>query len=777
MPLLGDFSAFATATERLAQDPFQFVDRAGKDDWNFQLKSNPSEGANPYDTIPELSRNEYGLENLQDLYNAYRRIERGLPPFEESKHQLQKTVTICGLEIKYAKPCGVPESDSELTDSDFESDFDNSAVMEHEAERNGDNWIADTENTVLKAPQEHEPDIHEEKANADSIADENSRQEKEHCRHGNVDADNPETSRPIDHKEQDSESSRDGDVSSALVYDYASTVSPASRRVSRISTVGIARSRRCSVNVGVQSESVSKDLLPDEAALRAARRKSSIGIHERRKSIADATDTALGFSGTRCSRNGVFICQVAGRKFELVVEHCSNAGDGGKGVQCSVADIDAAMDVLFADLPETSKDPAKNGRVDVAIQWTGTDDAELLENGECEGIVDNMSELQSQAAAIKKPLKEPQRMSIAAYSRKSAPANLEIQGKTMSRDIDADLDGTNCVAECDVEITRGVGQKVAVPSVNLAPTQDAYSMEESNSPQQMGMNGRDHGNGAVEGDGGAPPEQELASVEVRGLRHDQCLDAQPILPTNGHAEDAIFPAVVSNVELDEPQEGDPHPNAVDMVPMLCEDDEDDIDQDYSFSAALDDTPVEVGEVVDVNLVSPSLTETKQAVDIPSSAPIQRSTVVIEGGVDIKPDETIAAQAGTGVKESKKRKRGKQPRKTATGAGRKGARAGGTGKRGTSHRELKRLGLTSVHVPRTEEVQEDGIHGSKLRRSKRRKFPPLQYWKNEKKIYERRVSQLLPTISQVVVAVEHNSEGESEISWGSIKERNFVSSRR
>lgn len=779
MSLLGDLTAFATVTEKLAKDPFQFVDRVENDHWNFQLKSNPSQSANPYETIPELSRNEYGLENLHDLYNAYRRIERGLPPFEETKHHLEKTLTICGLDIKYAKPSGVPESDSELTESDFESDFENSPLLDHHAEDNHDNVTADTEHTAREGPQEHKRDTPEDNASADSDPNANSGQENEHRAHGNLDAANSETGGPIDRKEYDSENTRDMDVSSDLVYEYASTAaSPASRRVSRFSTAGINRSRRCSVNIGVQSDVVSEDLVPDEAALRAARRKSSVGMHERRKSIVDDTDTVLGFSGTKCSRNGVFICQVAGRNFELVVEQNSNGGDGIKGVQCSVADIDAAMDVLFTELPDTSENAAKKDRVDVAIQWTGTDDVELLENGECEGVMDNMYEHQGRVQAINQLSEEAQRMRPAAFSRKSAPANLGIQGETTSRDTDTNLDGTNRVVECDVEIIRGIGQKVAVPkSVNLAVTQDARSMEESNSPQQKGMSGRDYDNGAVESDGGGAPEQELVSVEESGSRQDERLDAEPIMPTDGNAKDGIFPALVADVSPDGLQDGDPHPDAAEMVPILCED-EDDIDQDdYSFSAAPDDTLVDVEDVVDIDLVSPSLAETQQAVDISSSAPIQRTTVVIDGGVDIKPTETTAVKADTGAKESKKRKRGKLPHKTATGAGKKGARTPGVRKKGTSHRELKRLGLTSIHVPRTEEVQEGGVHGSQLRRGKRRKFPPLQYWKNEKKIYERRMSQLLPTISQVVVAVEHDSDEESDVSWGSIKARKFVGSRR
>lgn len=40
-----------------------------------------------------------------------------------------------------------------------------------------------------------------------------------------------------------------------------------------------------------------------------------------------------------------------------------------------------------------------------------------------------------------------------------------------------------------------------------------------------------------------------------------------------------------------------------------------------------------------------------------------------------------------------------------------------------------------------------------RRSTRQRFPVLKYWRNETVRYERRLSQAIPTISQVVVDVD------------------------
>ncbi len=79
------------------------------------------------------------------------------------------------------------------------------------------------------------------------------------------------------------------------------------------------------------------------------------------------------------------------------------------------------------------------------------------------------------------------------------------------------------------------------------------------------------------------------------------------------------------------------------------------------------------------------------------------------------------------------------------------------------RELRNLSIKDVQA--FDEEEDDEHH---IRRSKRQRFPTLQFWKNEKMVYERRKSQVMPTISQVVVALpteENGNESESSsASW-------------
>lgn len=76
----------------------------------------------------------------------------------------------------------------------------------------------------------------------------------------------------------------------------------------------------------------------------------------------------------------------------------------------------------------------------------------------------------------------------------------------------------------------------------------------------------------------------------------------------------------------------------------------------------------------------------------------------------------------------------------------------------STRGQKRQWRELAHLP-TQEVRKDDGPGP--RRSKRQRFPRLKYWKNEVVAYERRVSQVMPTVSQVLVDV---GDTDSEESW-------------
>lgn len=171
------------------------------------------------------------------------------------------------------------------------------------------------------------------------------------------------------------ESSQIGTRAQPLVFDYPPTISPSSKRTSRLSGISVRTSRRCSVNIGLQTQLKKDDVSPDAAELRDARRKSSMGLIDRRQSTAGASPP-LGFTDAVRAPNGVYECVVGDREFQLVVEEFLEAEEGMKGVQCSPAEIDADIDILFAPLfVEPEPVVEKKRKIDVAIQFTGVEDS------------------------------------------------------------------------------------------------------------------------------------------------------------------------------------------------------------------------------------------------------------------------------------------------------------------------------------------------------------------------------------------------------------------
>lgn len=77
------------------------------------------------------------------------------------------------------------------------------------------------------------------------------------------------------------------------------------------------------------------------------------------------------------------------------------------------------------------------------------------------------------------------------------------------------------------------------------------------------------------------------------------------------------------------------------------------------------------------------------------------------------------------------------------------------------RELKHLPVERAR--KAMEKEDDNPTG--LRRSTRQRFPRLKHWKNECIVYERRKSQIMPTISEIIVEIqESDSSGEEDDCW-------------
>lgn len=151
--------------------------------------------------------------------------------------------------------------------------------------------------------------------------------------------------------------------------------------------------------------------------------------------------------------------------------------------------------------------------------------------------------------------------------------------------------------------------------------------------------------------------------------------------------------------------------------------------------------------------------------------VERSQIVLNNNLDISPHSTSSVSLraetesnnlengddGSDTIVRKKVIRGKKRGRNNTGGRKNDGGRINTGSRSKVRgRKPHKTNLQTVELPR----EENSTEGTGPRRSKRQRIPRLKFWKNEQVRYERRLSQLLPTISQVVV---DKSESDDE-SW-------------
>ncbi len=123
--------------------------------------------------------------------------------------------------------------------------------------------------------------------------------------------------------------------------------------------------------------------------------------------------------------------------------------------------------------------------------------------------------------------------------------------------------------------------------------------------------------------------------------------------------------------------------------------------------------------------------------IPVGSPIQ----LLEKEVDVprvSDEEIQEVLLSTSEQKSKKRSAVKRGRKR--------------------DRQLKRE-LANLELPEQDSDEEDG--GRRVRRGKRARFQPLKYWENEKPVYERRDSQIMPTIKLLKLAIDPREAGKEQ----------------
>ncbi|CAN8071553.1 unnamed protein product [Agarophyton chilense] len=149
-----------------------------------------------------------------------------------------------------------------------------------------------------------------------------------------------------------------------LVFDYASSASPASRRMSSVSLCASskrasAQKRRLSFDTGVQ---VQEPVETTEAEYRKAS-VSARKIRSRRSSMSSrrlsSTSTCrpatyAGFEPSGLTDAGALLCETNGRKFLLVVDDVEP--EEQVGTQCQPLDIDVEMDLLFEKMDEAEDD-------------------------------------------------------------------------------------------------------------------------------------------------------------------------------------------------------------------------------------------------------------------------------------------------------------------------------------------------------------------------------------------------------------------------------------
>lgn len=747
---------------------------------------------------------------------------------------------------------------------------------------------------------------------------------------------------------------------SRMLFEYASTASPHSRRGSHHSLFSVPGSRRCSVNVGLQPNQSKDEIVANSVELRNARRRSSIGLQGRRQSVADVSPQ-LGFEGAVRAPNGVLMCEVDGKKFELIVEEEQDVEEGMKGVQCTAADIDADMDILFAPLLVEPELEVVKKKIDVAVQWTGSEcstpqpnvkdignargtgtqsNAVLIDEGSSAGGIECRICGDSQARPISAtnaaevtnpPSKEEELEDVHLSPPGKGTTENEVLLESRDRetntaedeaDKDTSVVGMDDTAPMRTEDTgneqvggllgmaqseasdgacnklrrvskRSISKRSSMKSASVKTVSRSEKTREVKPPEISETSGasssqahsatrpsEEHIAACTDIDGivveelpQSDPAENLdeevvkqvdngsealagtqlgnhpsASMEIVRLASDVvvsgCGDQRQSTNTlmenevntghetqikgvlengtcciqevaSGGASD-IGPefyvgeerkqgnekegytkntsgVCVNNEVLqansDAPQEeielGEEDFENEDFEPYIQDDDACNVVPSIDNSAASDEV-LRTNDIEDVQNSEREMdasrpvrkTSSKLPLDVARvidldlyCSPPKRSTILMPDGIDIKPQATPAKEPRKHVRKATKRKRETQDRPSRK-------ITPNTRKNEKSRREMHRLGLTSMAVPsEVTTLSEVPLDDAQPRRSKRRKFPPLQYWRNEKKVYERRRSQLLPTISRVVVAVEQDSEDESQLSFEALKARKVVVSRR
>lgn len=273
--------------------------------------------------VPPLSKNAAGIECYSDYARAACHLETGIEQVQEQHLDRSKPIFIHGLQFRYT---GVPISESECS---FQSNSTlSSKSVEEEASAGVSMWsAASPTKSILRHPPE------------------NSSQAS------------PQASPQASLQASLQASPQASPEQQPLVYDYASTASPASRRVSTVSFHADSRRasahRRLSFDAGVQvrisaaeeHKVAGRDCI---SAKKAKLRRSSIA--SRRSSFGSSirNDTIAGFHPVGHTDTGAHVCEANGRKFELVVDDVK--AEKHIGIQCQPLDIDVEVALLFEEM-------------------------------------------------------------------------------------------------------------------------------------------------------------------------------------------------------------------------------------------------------------------------------------------------------------------------------------------------------------------------------------------------------------------------------------------
>ena len=251
--------------------------------------------------IPNLPKNPYGLESFADFCAAVRRVKDGLPAIEAvTPPDRNEPLLIHGIQFKYWNP---DQSESELSETESETTSPDTEHLEND--RRKSTWSAGTPRKGILRQSISSSVVRE------------------------TQLPHPNRSPP------------------PLVYDYASTASPASRCTSRLS------SRRVSIDAGVQSEHADTQDIEEEVVRTAAKKRASA----RRSSVAPVRRGSFvhglaGFTGIGRAHSGAIICIANGKKFQLVVDKYDKNDDREVAVQCSAIEIDSDIEARFVECHE-----------------------------------------------------------------------------------------------------------------------------------------------------------------------------------------------------------------------------------------------------------------------------------------------------------------------------------------------------------------------------------------------------------------------------------------